>query len=276
MAQLAVVPKISRDITKRYNICTIIASLFIWYTYTMIDFEVKGVIFDVDDTILDNKMGIPGQQGLHERSRLAAVHEIGKRRGISVLEHMSIEDNKDAFASAPIHTIESAVWNMFVKAGIASSEIMDEHDPILLEIIQLKDIFHKDVLLEFGEEVPGAVRFIRTLAKAGLENKLAIASTAIRRDVDLFLSKVGLHDLFPNGRIKTKEDITHPKPPESDRVSVCAFEDDPRGIMAARAAGLYVCAIATRFGVDELMSLKVPPHMAANSYAEFTKLFHLD
>jgi len=256
----------------------------------MIDFKVKGVIFDVDDTILDNKMGIPGQQGLHERSRLAAVHEIGKRRGISVLENMSVEDNKDAFASAPIHTIKSAVWNMFVKAGIATSDVMDENDPILLEIIQLKDIFHKDVLLEFGEEVPGAVDFIRKLADSGLQDKLAIASTAIRRDVDLFLGKVNLNDLFPNERIKTKEDITHPKPnpevfnlafesldlTESDRFSVCAFEDDPRGIMAARAAGLYVCAIATRFTVEELMSLEVPPHVAANSYAEFTKLFKLD
>jgi beta-phosphoglucomutase-like phosphatase (HAD superfamily) len=255
----------------------------------MIDFKVKGVIFDVDDTLLDNLPGVPGR-GLHERSRLAAVHEVGKRHGIKVLEDMSIEDNLDAFMSAPVHTIESAVWNMFVKAGLADSVVMNKDDKLLLEIIALKDELHKEVLLTYGEEVPGAINFVRKLAATGLESKMAIASTAIRRDVDLFLDKTGLVDLFPDKRIKTKEDITHPKPnpevfnlafdsldlPEKDREFVCAFEDDPRGIMAARAAGLYVCAIATRFSVDELMSLEFPPHIAASSYSEFCEIFNLN
>ena len=38
----------------------------------MINFEVKVAIFDVDDTLLDDKPGIPGQ-GVHEQSRHAAV-----------------------------------------------------------------------------------------------------------------------------------------------------------------------------------------------------------
>ncbi|HEX3568200.1 MAG TPA: hypothetical protein VHT70_00810 [Candidatus Saccharimonadales bacterium] len=37
-----------------------------------INFKVKGAIFDVDDTLLDNKPGNPGF-GLHERARLAAA-----------------------------------------------------------------------------------------------------------------------------------------------------------------------------------------------------------
>lgn len=37
------------------------------------------------------------------------------------------------------------------------------------------------------------------------------------------------------------------KLPETAGKFVCVFEDDPRGIMAARAAGLFVCAIGTRY-----------------------------
>jgi FMN phosphatase YigB (HAD superfamily) len=73
----------------------------------MIDFEVKGAIFDVDDTLLDNKPGVPSQ-GLHERSRLVAVHTIGKKYGIGQLIRMSTEDNLAAVKTISTHTIEAA------------------------------------------------------------------------------------------------------------------------------------------------------------------------
>ena len=99
---------------------------------------------------------------------------------------------------------------------------------------------------------------------------------------------MSLTSLFPGERIKTKESITHPKPnpevfnlafdtlglPESDRFNVCAFEDDPRGIMSAIAAGLYVCAIGTRYSVEQMMSLEVPPHIAFATYREFMNWFN--
>lgn len=56
----------------------------------MIDFEVKGAILDVDDTLLDNKPGVPGQ-GLHERSRLAAAHTVGKEHSIPALEELTAQ-----------------------------------------------------------------------------------------------------------------------------------------------------------------------------------------
>ena len=154
----------------------------------MIDFKVKGAIFDVDDTLLGNKPGVPGQ-GLHERSRLAAIHTIGKARGISVLEHFSVEDNLAAFMDAPVHTLEAAVWNVLVMTGIADSQEINPESPLLREIVALKDRLHEDILLNEAEEVPGATAFVFALADCGLKDKLAIASTAIRRDVDLFLEK---------------------------------------------------------------------------------------
>ena len=258
------------------------------YYGVMIDFTVKGAIFDIDDTLLDNKPDISGG-GLHERSRLQAVQEVGKKHGIKELEHISIKDNWDAFQTAPVHTIESAVWNMFVRAGLADSVVPNLDDPLLKEIVKRKDELHEVIMIEEADEVAGASAFVKKLAASGLQDTLAIASSAARRDVDIFLRKKGIDDCFPPERITTKEDITHSKPnpeifnrafdtlglPEADRSQVCAFEDDARGIMSARAAGLYVCAIATRFPKEELMALEVPPHVVADSFAEFEELFGL-
>ncbi len=255
----------------------------------MIDFVVKGAIFDVDDTLLDNKPGVPGQ-GLHERSRLAAVHEVGKRHNITELQSVTVEENLNAFLDAPVHTIEAAVWGILLQKGLADSDMINLEDPLLREIVQLKDELHKDTLLKEGEEVPGATDFVTRLSKKVHKHNMGIASSAIRRDVNLFLKKTGMESIFSQEKITTIENITHPKPnpeafdkafeslglPESDRINVCAFEDDPRGIMSARAAGLYVCAITTRYGKEELLALEFPPHLVANSYAEFCELFHLN
>ena len=58
----------------------------------MIDFTVKGAIFDVDDTLLDNEPGL-AEDSLHARSRLAAIREAGIRHKIPSLAHLSREDN---------------------------------------------------------------------------------------------------------------------------------------------------------------------------------------
>lgn len=255
----------------------------------MIDFEPRGGIFDVDDTLLDNRPGVPGS-GLHERSRLAAVHEAGVRHGIPGLAQLSVEDNLRGFLDAPVHTLEGAVWNIMMMTGLADSEVLNPDDPLLREIVDRKNELHEAILLEHGREVPGSTDFVRDFgALPSVGGRLAVASTAVRRDVGLYFGMVGLDSYFSAERIITKESITHPKPhseafdmafnslglPESDRRLVCAFEDDPRGIMAAKAAGLYVCAITTRYTRHELMRLGIAPDMASDSYGEFREYFDL-
>jgi beta-phosphoglucomutase-like phosphatase (HAD superfamily) len=258
------------------------------YYCRMIDFEVRGAIFDVDDTLLNNYPDTV-ENGLHERSRLDAAHAAGREFAIPGLQELTPQQSLDAFLTAPVHTLESAVWNMLRMAGEADSDVINPENPVFERIVMLKNILHRQVLLDYGEEVPGAVAFVKALAASGLQNKLAVASTAVRRDVNLFFEMTGLDEYFPNERIKTKESITHPKPhpevfdrafaslglPEADRAQVCAFEDDPRGIMAAKAAGLYVCAITTRFDAESLRGLEVPPDFVADSYAEFAQHFGL-
>lgn len=250
-----------------------------------LDFTPVGAIFDVDDTLLDNKPGVPGS-GLHERSRIRAVHTVGERHGISELANLSVEDNLNAFLTAPVHSLPGAVWNILCMSGLADGQAINPEHPLLKEIVDLKNELHKDILLEEGNELPGASSYVRALAEQGLQDKLAIASTAVRRDIDLFLGKYQLDSLFPPRRIVSYESITHPKPhPEAfdlafvslgladdQRSKVLAFEDDPRGVMAAKAAGLFVMGITSRFSRDELSKAAIAPDIIADSYAEFAEI----
>lgn len=247
--------------------------------------EVKGAIFDVDDTLLDNQPGQPGM-GLHERSRLAAFQFVGKKYDIVELANITVEENLIAFNTAPVHSLYSAVWNHLWRSGLVDSEVMSPGHALLEEIVAKKNELHVDVLQNEAREVPGSTKFIHQLAASGLEGEMAVASSAIRRDIDTYFKKMDLEKFFPSEKIKSFESATHVKPnpelfnlafdslhlDESDRRFVLAFEDDPRGIMAAKTAGLYVCAITTRFSKQELNNLEVPPDVAADSYLEFSQL----
>lgn len=254
----------------------------------MIEFKPKGAIFDVDDTLLDNQGDVPGH-GLHELSRLEAAHEVGKRHHIAALESLSPHDNWRAFRDASTHSLVGAVWNTLVICGLRDGSVPDQNDPLLQEMVELKMALHEDVILREGKAYPGAIEFVAALANGGLRDKLAVATTAYLRDLNIFFTKSGLDKYFPKERIISLESVTHAKPdpeafnlafatldlPESDRRFVCAFEDNPRGITSAKGAGLYVCAITNIFSKSELESLDSPPDMIAGSFYELIAEFGL-
>lgn len=257
----------------------------------MLSFRPKGAIFDIDDTLLDNRLPAELGYGLHERSRLMAMHEVGRRYDVPELLALTPKQNLDAFLTAPVHTAEAGLWNTLVMLGLADSEVINHENIFFREALELKNKFFKDVLVSEGKELPGASDFIRALStEFNLENRLAVASMGILADIQVFLDKYTLRDVFPDHRIVSKERVDHPKPHpevfekafqmlglnEADKPYVCAFEDDPRGIMSAKAAGLYTCAITTRFDKDMLLALEVPPDVVADSFGEFSKLFNLN
>lgn len=135
------------------------------------------------------------------------------------------------------------------------------------------------------EEVPGAVNFVRNLATYGLAKHLAIATTATRSEVDIFLEKYALFGLFPNEHLITTENTTRAKPDpepfdkafksleltEAARPFVLAFEDNPRGIQSINNAGLYACAITTRYSATDLAAGDYRPQVIADSYAQFAE-----
>jgi len=252
----------------------------------MIPFKVEGAIFDVDDTLLDNKPGNHGGAGLHEKARLRAAHEVGKKYNIQKLINLSTLDNLNAFVNAPVHTLEAAVWEILLLVGVADTRIINRENAIFKEIVHLKDKYYKDILTNEGEEVSGSIAFVRALKKSGI-HRLAIASTAIRRDINIFLTKTKIKIFFPEERVISFESINHPKPnpeafnlafsslqiSENMRRQVCAFEDDPRGVMAAKGAGLFTCAITTRYTKKHLLSCEIPPDFVGESYEEFAEYF---
>jgi len=251
--------------------------------------EVAAVVFDVDDTLLDNKRK-SAEGSLHDRSQVEAVRTIGRRREIDELIYMTKEESYDAFLSAPEHTLQSGILNMFTRAGLLDKMGLEELKGLVEIVADLKDTLHELILFEDGEAFDGAVDFVRGLSgQLGLVDKMAIASTSNRRDVDIFLGKVGLKDQFHNLSIITIENVERPKPdpevfdkaflslglPESDRAYTYALEDDPKGIRAAKEAGLRVIGMTTRFDREHLASQPVAPDFIADSFPELSKRFGL-
>lgn len=250
----------------------------------------QGAIFDVDDTILDNKPGQGVYGGLHEQSRFEAALTVGRELGIPQLLDITPKENFDAFAQATVHSMEGAVWNLLHMKGLVDSSVVNYEHELLQKIVQKKNDIHRTVILKDGEEVPGASDFIRSLHSAGLEGKIAIASTGIFRDISAFLHKYNLEHVIPEQRIKSKESFTHPKPhpevfelafstlglDEADKLHVVAFEDDPRGIMSAVAAGLTVCAITRRYDRALLEALEVPPTFIIDTFDEAYEIVGLE
>ncbi len=252
-----------------------------------IDFEVKAVIFDVDVTIQNNKPN-NDSHGLHERTRYMAVREVGRLHNIQALKDFSLDDTVRAFRTAAFPTLQSAIWNSLLITGQVQDQVMDKKNELFQEIYKLKNEFFEKLLLKEGEAVPGSIELIKALAENGLKDRFAIASMAMRKDVIVFLNKMELSSYFPDSRIKTQESIVHPKPnpeifnlafsslnlPEEDRIKVCVFEDDPKGIISAKTAGLYVCGIGTRYSPEQLMALETPPHIAFKTFAEYLDWFN--
>ncbi len=251
--------------------------------------KIKGAIFDVDETLLSNGH-VPGIGGLHEESRLIALQEMGKKLKNSALQNISLEQNFMAFRESLVHSVDGAVWRTLYLCGIVESEILDPNNKILQEIVTRKNVLHEEVLRKHGKEVPGASHFVKALAKKGLKDKMSIASASYRRDINIFLDELtDLRTFFPDERIISKEMVKNAKPhpetfnlaftklnlPESFRPQVLAFEDDPRGIESAKAAGLLVCVITTRYPKNELAALKIKPDLIVDSYPELEKIIGL-
>ncbi len=252
--------------------------------------NIAGVVYDVDDTLL-NSQPDPGNplSNLHQVSRLEALYKVAEELGGDYLSLLQVQaqENFDSFAASPVHTVSGAFFTLLKNRGLMTGDI-DPHNPIIKRLVELKDDAYGKLLTVHGRPVLGADSFVRDFSHTfGLDDKNAIASTAILRDIKTFLRMHDLAPLFPDERIIDASRVTHPKPhpeafdkafqslslPEHARRSTIAFEDDPRGMLSARKAGLYICAITTRYSADFLASIEAKPDYIASSYAEFREFF---
>lgn len=253
-----------------------------------IPFVPAGAIFDFDDTLLDNGY-TTGRVGNHERLRLQAVHEIGEKYDNEALKNATMEQSVKGFMSAKVTNFSYALWNMLCILGIRHNPDEPDFDDVFMrEITERKDTLYHQLLETAAVEIVGSTEFVCAMAQL-TKGAVAIGSAGRFTDIATYLEVKDIRSLFPDRRIISIESVIHAKPDpevynkafasleleENQRQSVCVFEDDPRGIMAAKAAGLYACAITTRHTKEEFLSAMVPADCVVDSYAEFTELFKI-
>ncbi len=128
---------------------------------------------------------------------------------------------------------------------------------------------------------PGVTALVHELAAGGIP--LAVASGALRHEVELFLKVLGIGDAF--SVIVAADDVSRSKPdPETYRAALyrlqeqlgsnhadptrcIAIEDTPTGIQSAKAAGLFVIGVTNSFPAEELRELA---DLVVQSLAEIT------
>ena len=252
---------------------------------------VAGAIYDVDDTLLDNQQDSNPLSNLHQVARLAALQTIAKQPDGKYADLLTVEaqENYDCFALSPVHTVAGAFYTLLKNRGILSGDIDPNHS-LILQLIELKNTEYAKLLMLHGKPVKDADTFVRDFASHfNIEDKNAVASTAILADIQTFLDMHNLAYLFPDERIVDVARVEHPKPhpeafdkaflslglPEHERGNVVAFEDDPRGMLSARKAGLYVCGITTRYSKEFLMKVEARPDYVADSFQELRGHFRL-
>jgi beta-phosphoglucomutase len=134
----------------------------------------------------------------------------------------------------------------------------------LAELIARKASYIEPVMKEHLRLFPGSAEFIR---EASLIYPMAVASGALRREVELILSHGGVRDCFE--AIVSAEDVKRSKPdPEPfllarrllsaamgsdlEPEACLVIEDSVHGVLAARRAGMRVLAVTNSYPKGEL------------------------
>lgn len=252
---------------------------------------IAGAVYDVDDTLLDNNPTRQPEENLHNLARLDALRLFAAQQpsAYSQLLNVTAQESLESFTLSPVHTVGGAFFTLLKNRGLLAGEVDPTH-PHIRQLIEIKNQIYGELLAQHGAPIAGADDFVRAFSTHnGIDDKNAIASTAVIENINTFLGKFGLSHLFPDYRIFDVERVAHPKPhpeafdkaflsldlPESARPNVAAFEDDPRGMLSARKAGLYVCAITTRYSRAALAACEAQPDVIADSFAEFRQHFGL-
>ena len=136
----------------------------------------------------------------------------------------------------------------------------------LAALIQAKEAALQRILADGISTFPGVVALVQQLAEHGVP--LAVASGALRHEVEGFLDALGIRKAF--SAIVAADDVNRSKPdPETYltalkrlsevlpsrelRPDACiAIEDTQAGIRSAKSAGLFVIAVANSYGADQL------------------------
>jgi beta-phosphoglucomutase len=204
----------------------------------------KAVIFDCDGVLVDT-------EPLHYHAFQEVLTPLGLAHTFEhYLEHYIGFDDRDAFLEA------------FREGG----RTLDE--ATLTQLIRTKEKALRVIIRDGISSFPGVVTLVRELAARSIP--LAVASGALRHEVETFVGVLGLTGLF--SVIVAADDVSKSKPDpetylkvlerlcrlgvlEASQAPRCvAIEDTPAGIQAAKGAGMYVLGVTNSFPADKLES----------------------
>jgi beta-phosphoglucomutase len=204
--------------------------------------QMKAVIFDCDGVLVDT-------EPLHYRAFQTVLSPLGLGHSYEhYLEHYIGFDDRDAFLEA------------FREAG---RELDGE---VLNLLIHAKEQALHGMISLGIPSFPGVIALVRDLAVHGVP--MAVASGALRREVEAFVHGLGLTEHL--SLIVAADDVERSKPdPETYlkaldllRLSLSqdalppgtclAIEDTPAGIQAAKEAGLFVIGVTNSFPANQL------------------------
>lgn len=205
--------------------------------------RLKAVIFDCDGVLVDT-------EPLHYRAFQEVLMPLGLAFDYDhYLKHYIGFDDRDAFLEA------------FRERGRS----LEPHT--LGKLIEAKGQALLRIISEGVASFPGVIPLVHQLTELGIP--LAVASGALRREVDLFLKVLGIDKAF--AVIVAADDVARSKPdPETyqsalehlqeklrtNHIDPCcciAIEDTPAGIQSAKEAGLFVIGVTNSFPAASLL-----------------------
>lgn len=208
----------------------------------MAERQIQAVIFDCDGVLVDT-------EPLHYRAFQEVLDPLGLGHSYEdYLDRYIGFDDRDAFLEA-------------FREGCRS---LDPEE--LAQLIGAKEKVLQGLIEQGIPSFPGVADLVRDLSSRGIP--LAVASGALRREVEAFVRGLGLAGHFPV--IVAADDVERSKPdpetylkaleclgqslaPEALDPRCClAIEDTPAGIQAAREAGLVVVGVTNSFPAEQL------------------------
>lgn len=224
---------------------------------------VRAIIFDFDGVIVDT-----------ERIHFQTLQRVLEEEGIPLSWEEYIQtylamDDKNCLRTA------------FAQHGRTVSPEMTD------ELIERKATYFFSTMPDAVTLFPGVERLIRQTAE---RFPLAIASGALREEIEFILGKVGLREFFPV--VVAAQDVVMGKPhPEAFvtalarlnrlvssrpvRPSEClVIEDSRHGVAAATAAGMRCLAVSNSYPPDQLTAAHlVLPSLEALDLSQIEDLF---
>src|SRR3989344_1608196 len=189
---------------------------------------IKGIAFDLEGTVVD-------VEACHHNGHMRAAREMGVELGsiqnaISTVLH---------FIGGPDDAIAKDIYKL--------SDMRLSEEAFVGDFLVKDKTYYRELLATADVTPrPGVLKFLEAVRAAGI--KTSIGSLTAHEEVQILLDRSGLSRVFSRRETVLREDVKNTKPAPDvfietarrmgiDPQEQLVFEDSPRGVQAALAAG---------------------------------------